>query len=427
MRGKKEGKELAARLESKTGVQSSAKPLTLAEGIERAVDPNRGIFPVETKQALLTRRLTKRAAEILGDHLTWAELTPGTLQYLIRTLARESENGGGARSAEYTCIGLYTIAGWLRQEQLIPESAALPKRGWKTKLKDEWRALTGRRVEPERPRHSVEEVSRIFAALPQGDPRLRLLIELAAELRVGQAVRAQRSDLILEAVGGYGLGRFVVHGAGKKHGEIVDLHPELRTLVDEILTTCYLADAEAAYQRGEIGEYYLFRGQAPEKQGSDRSLPGQTVNPKALREMFYRVKKLAGVEHQPGRAFYGLRRQATYLAPEFAQDARVVNRLSGHTESTTPERIYQDPRNERVRARAAEARREMRRHLQVLTGAAHGEVAGDASGTTTPLDFSEAEAAESPNLSQKLSHPAKQQKALAAQRSQGFDFQQLPR
>jgi hypothetical protein len=60
--------------------------------------------------------------------------------------------------------------------------------------------------------------------------------------------------------GGFGLGRFIVHGAGKKHGEIVDLHPELRALVDEVLSTGYLSEAEAAYQRGEIPDYYLFPG-----------------------------------------------------------------------------------------------------------------------------------------------------------------------
>jgi hypothetical protein len=70
----------------------------------------------------------------------------------------------------------------------------------------------------------VEEVAAIFAALPQGDPRLRLLVELAAELRARQAVRARRSDLHLTG-GGFALGRFIVRGAGKKLGEIVDLHP----------------------------------------------------------------------------------------------------------------------------------------------------------------------------------------------------------
>ena len=75
----------------------------------------------------------------------------------------------------------------------------------------EWRIATGRRREVKRPRHTVEEVAAIFAALPQGDERLRLLVELAAELRAGQAVRARRSDLHLTG-GGFGLGRFVVQG-----------------------------------------------------------------------------------------------------------------------------------------------------------------------------------------------------------------------
>jgi hypothetical protein len=43
----------------------------------------------------------------------------------------------------------------------------------------------------------MDEVAAIFAALTEGDPRLRLLVELAAELRAGQAVRARRTDLQL--------------------------------------------------------------------------------------------------------------------------------------------------------------------------------------------------------------------------------------
>jgi hypothetical protein len=75
------------------------------------------------------------------------------------------------------------------------------------------------------------------------------------------------------------------------------------------------------------------------------------------------LEAIAGVEHKPGRAFYGLRGQATDLAPEFEQDARVLNRISGHADSATRERIYQDSQNERVRAKAAEARRRMRAFL----------------------------------------------------------------
>ena len=41
----------------------------------------------------------------------------------------------------------------------------------------------------------------------------------------------------------------------------------------------------------------------------------------------------------------------------------MLNRLAGHTHSATREQIYQDKGNERVRARAAEARRSMRAFL----------------------------------------------------------------
>ncbi|HEU0053992.1 MAG TPA: hypothetical protein VFQ39_12490, partial [Longimicrobium sp.] len=161
----------------------AAAPLTLAEGVARAFDAHRGMYPGQTRHAKQARTLAERAVAILGRHLTWAELTPGTILFLVRMLAKESIRGKGARSAEYACVTLYAVAAWLRGEGLIPESAALPRPGWKAKLKEEWRVATGRPVVCRQPRHSVDEAAAIFAALPDGDPRLRLLVELAAELR----------------------------------------------------------------------------------------------------------------------------------------------------------------------------------------------------------------------------------------------------
>lgn len=83
----------------------------------------------------------------------------------------------------------------------------------------------------------------------------------------------------------------------------------------------------------------------------------------AIRDEFREMEELAGIEHEEGRSFYGLRRQATDLAPEFEGDARVLNRLTGHLDSSTRKRVYQDRQNDRVRARAAEARRSMRQYL----------------------------------------------------------------
>lgn len=86
-------------------------------------------------------------------------------------LARQSEDGRGARTAEYMCDRVDGVASWLRQEELIPDAAALPKRNWKVRLKQEWQTLTGVRVEPKRPRHKVDEAAAIFGALPgRADP-----------------------------------------------------------------------------------------------------------------------------------------------------------------------------------------------------------------------------------------------------------------
>ena len=53
----------------------------------------------------------------------------------------------------------------------------------------------------------------------------------------------------------------------------------------------------------------------------------------------------------------------TDLVPEFAQDTRVLNSISGHADSATRKQVYQDRENERVRAHAATARHSMRRYL----------------------------------------------------------------
>jgi hypothetical protein len=60
------------------------------------------------------------------------------------------------------------------------------------------------------------------------------------------------------------------------------------------------------------------------------------------------------------------------LAPDFEQDVPRPEPayFTGHLDSATRERVYQDPQNELVRARAAKARRQMRDYL-----AGKGEVA----------------------------------------------------
>ncbi len=125
------------------------------------------------------------------------------------------------------------------------------------------------------------------------------------------------------------------------------------------------SEAEAAYRRGELPDYFLFpagrlrAGVAPVERAAV-----QPLGPTAIRKMFVAVEEAAGVEHLDGRAFYGLRRQAADLGPEFSTDSRVLNRLTGHADSATRERVYQDSENLRVAASAAKARQRMRSFLR---------------------------------------------------------------
>lgn len=350
-----------------TQVPEPAQQLTLRDGIELAWrGPNR-IYPVESRHTRESYRLLQRALEILGPDMTWPELRPVAVSRLIRTLAESRRDGRGARTAEYMCDVLYKTASHLRDSDLIPQDAARPASMWKAKLKMDWERLTRRPVRVARLRHTTEEMGQLFQALPGADPRLRLLLELAAELRGGQAAQARRSDLDLGPTGGFRMGRFTVPGSGRKTGEIVDLHPELREYVEEVLRDGYLSEVEAAYRRKEIPDYFLFpAGEMRSGIASIEQCTWRPADPKTLRDWFERLEQLAGVPHVKGRSLYGLRRQATDLAPEFELDGRVLNRLSGHLHSSTREEIYQDQMTEGLRAKAAIARRMMRMHLKQM-------------------------------------------------------------
>jgi len=82
--------------------------------------------------------------------------------------------------------------------------------------------------------------------------------------------------------------------------------------VDEVLSTGYMAQVEAAYGRGEIEDYFMFpagklrRGIVPVERATK-----QPLDKTAIRTMFVDVERKAGVEHQEAArstAFAGRRR-----------------------------------------------------------------------------------------------------------------------
>ena len=363
--------------------------LTLRAGFDLALDPVRGKygssrtrrFDQMVKYRARLFGLGRHAASLIDPSLRWTDLTPSDVRALWRKMADRFVVAGGrefgVRAAEGVIDALYSVAAWLRDEQRIPSDAARPPDQWRKALKEEWAQRTGqRRVRPYRPRHTEGEYRKIFAASadPRVDPRIRLAIELAAECRTGQVLRCTRAMLALpnvdpatyDTLPAGSLGQIEIPGAGKKHGEVVVFTPEQRRAVDDALAG-HLANYEAAWRAGQIGDYYLFPGSRMRMldESGRRWTRKVRANAKPMsrdgaRVAFRELEDIAGVKHVLGRGWYGLRRIAADLAESATTDDRVKDRLGGWQDSETRKHIYQDRETDAIRARAASVRRQLR-------------------------------------------------------------------
>src|SRR5687768_16232093 len=125
-------------------------------------------------------------------------------------------------------------------------------------MRVEWANLTGKAsTKPRRARHSPVETEALWAHLydAQIDPRLSLVVEIGAELRLGQVLRSMRTDVL--PYNGFRFGAVRVHGRGKKLGELVVLTIPQRHAITRAILHGYLADLERAFQAGEIPDYHL--------------------------------------------------------------------------------------------------------------------------------------------------------------------------
>jgi hypothetical protein len=376
----------------------TADTLTLREGFRLALDPKRGKYAsIETRRyddmVLYESRLfglKPGTKSLINREITWADLQLRDARALWRTMAdryvRTDGREFGIRIAEQLVDAIFSVASWLREESHIAPDVARPPDGWRKHLREEWAQRTGEQLHrPHRPRHTVDEFRRIFAALndPRVDPRIRLAIELAAECRTGQVLRCTRRMLTITAVDpskyeslpAGSLGQVIIPGAGKKHGETVVLTPEQRRAVDDALTG-FLANYEAGWQNKEIEDFYLFPGSKMRMldetgaRWTRRVRAGvKQMTRDGARVAFKELEAIAKVDHIGGRGWYGLRRQAADMAETATTDDRVKDRLGGWQDSETRKSIYQDRETDALRAQAAHVRRTLRigRGLVVAT------------------------------------------------------------
>lgn len=379
---------LMAGREPRAGGDDSEGPLTLAAGFDLATRVPEGLFVVETEHVREIRRAARDIVRAIGTGSgghprAWDALSYSVVRELwVRLAKRFVETGkGGPAWTERCIVILLQVDQWLAVEERIDRAVAV-RRTWREQMRREWEQLTATKIRSRTPRHTEEEIRRIFASLdhPDVDPRIALAIELGAEARLGQVARLMRSHLDLSESGAFGLGRMVVHGAGKKLGVTRDLTPEERGAIDRALSG-YLRHLEEAFQQDLREDYPIFpsgrlKYDVPPSRWPKRNLPGhldeqptrraklsvpdRPIGKRGLLDLFHRLEKVAGVTPMPGRGWYGIRRKATDLYEDYETDERVLNDQTGHRSSDTRREVYQEKERELIRAKSAETRRRVR-------------------------------------------------------------------
>jgi hypothetical protein len=193
-------REFVAPLLLGQGARKADKPraLTLSMGFDRALDLRSGKYATRTRRWEEVSRARRKIERILGKHTEWQAIKPGDVRKIWRLLANENRNAPttarptGARQAEVTVDVLYSVAAWLRDEGLLTSDALLPPTKWRSNLKAEWEKIVGRKVTPQRPRHTEDEMRRLFANLHSAkiDPRFALAFNPAGNSGLGRSCAA---------------------------------------------------------------------------------------------------------------------------------------------------------------------------------------------------------------------------------------------
>lgn len=363
----------------------SESPLTLKEGFILATTIPSGMYVVESEHLREMRRAARDIGAAIGygpkgEPRTWDALSYAVFRELWVTLARryKAEGKGGPAWTERCLVVLLQVSQWLTSEEkaLRPLTA---RKTWREHFRREWQQLTSTRIARSTPRHSEDEIRRIFAALddPRVDPRVALALELGAEARLGQVRRLMRTDVDLSAVGAFELGRFVVHSVGKKLGVVRDLTPEERGAVDRALAG-YLHDLEEMFAAGLRPDYPMFPagrlryniapsrlpakpiGAVSPVRRAKLGIVNKPIDKRTLIDLFHELERVAKVDVIEGRGWYGIRRRAADVYEDYEKDERVLNDQTGHKRSDTRREVYQERDRAAIRAKSAETRRRVR-------------------------------------------------------------------
>jgi integrase len=358
----KKSQQLSGSLESNPTVPKHR--VTIGEIEALITDPTTGKYPHKTPFRDELVRAIRFAVTVWGkdtpadtiDEAAWTKLARVRLSDLVK------RKHVGARAAEITVSRLITVFRWLVKAKHLAVGTAPIDDTWKEDLKDFRRGLTKstRDPEPHRPRHSLEEMKKIWAAAPKVDPRAAILIIVGAGLRPGQVARAMRSDLKLDHEE---FGTFQVFGAGHKAGETVYLTKGMRIAIDVYLAG-FMTVQEELWLFGAT-DYPLFpagrllgRKAGAHKFGR-KMRPEQHVSRGWIIKNFHEIERLAGVPVIKGRGTYGMRRAPVDLALEEELGDLGLQALGGWSSTAVPKHIYAEKESKVGRRQARDFKAKM--------------------------------------------------------------------
>lgn len=333
--------------------------VTLDRGRALILDEKEGKYAGKDEWPKEVKRYWDIIVRILRGSTDMEQLKHAHYRKLWRTLAHENVATGkhGIRAAEMIVGALQSGVRWLQMEEWL-EGGAVPAPNWVNQLREDWTKITGNEiVPPARPRHDKDEHAKLWEALPKADPRLRIAIEIGAELRLGQVPRSRRSDV--RPHGGHVVGKVRVHGRGKKLGEDVVLSDDPRVVLSSAIADGVLSDLEAAYQKGDLPDYLLVTGGFMAKGKVQIKNALKPPGKKTMNTWFHKLEALAGVKHAAGRAWYGLRRRGADDTEDATSDGRVQRKMGGWKNDETRRR-YQDEGRTDIAEKTAEIRARIR-------------------------------------------------------------------
>jgi hypothetical protein len=348
------------------GSIAAAKRLTVGEIEDLITDPESGQYPHASPFRDELVRALRFGVTIWGKDTPIDTLDESSWTKLIRARVTDLVNRGfvGTRMTEITVSRLITALTWLRKRKKIPAGAAEIDEKWKEDLKSFRRGLTGskRDPEPQRPRHTQEEMIKLLEAAPKVDPRMSILLYVTAELRLGQTSRAMRSDLKLEAAE---FGELHIFGAGHKGGEIVELTEGMRQLVDAYLSGFlkpledrWLSDSEdyPLFPAGRL----LGRKAGENLRFGKKMRTADYVSRQWIRKTFHAVERKAGVAVVKGRGPYGLRRMPVDEALTAKVSEQALKALGGWSSTVVPKGVYAEQGNRVGRREARDFKAKLR-------------------------------------------------------------------